>query len=85
MLIKIHNNTYRGDSQRKKKFANSTFLTFIHLAESSTCGSHVKKVNPENKMFMDRNSIKECIKSIKMKNTEGYDRIPQRILVDGVD
>ena len=34
---------------------------------------------------MDPDSIRECILSLKMKNTEGYDRIPQRILVDGVD
>ena len=27
--------------------------------------------------------IKECLNNIKIKNCEGYDRIPQRILVDG--
>ena len=36
-------------------------------------------------MFMDANSIRECILSLKIKNSEGYDRIPQRVLVDGVD
>ena len=35
-------------------------------------------------MFMDPDSIKECVISLKMKNPEGYDRIPQRILIDGV-
>ena len=34
-------------------------------------------------MFMDPESITECIKTIKIKNCEGHDRIPQRILVDG--
>ena len=38
-----------------------------------------------NKMFMDRASIRECILSLKVKNNEGFDRIPQRILVDGID
>ena len=36
-------------------------------------------------MFMDSERIKECVKSLKIKNTEGYDRIPQRIIVDGLD
>ena len=44
-----------------------------------------RKIYPNNKMFMDPTSIKECIMSLKMKNSEGYDHIPQRILVDGVD
>ena len=36
-------------------------------------------------MFMDPVSIKECILSLKMKNSEGFDRIPQRCLIDGVE
>ena len=71
-----------------------TFAKFFHEKIKTLSGginieegvyNGVKKVNPENKMFMDRNSIRDCITSIKLKNTEGFDRIPQRILVDGVD
>ena len=36
-------------------------------------------------MFMDPVSVKECMQSLKIKNSEGYDRIPQRILVDGLE
>jgi hypothetical protein len=36
-------------------------------------------------MFMSSKDILECLKSIKIKNCEGYDRIPQRILNDGAD
>ena len=36
-------------------------------------------------MFMSITEVEKCIKSIKLKNRKGYDRIPQRILVDGVD
>ena len=39
----------------------------------------------ESAMFMTDNKISECIKDLKLKNTEGYDRIPQRILIDGHD
>ena len=44
-----------------------------------------KKVEPETKMFMNPCSIRECILSLKIKNTEGFDRIPRRILVDGIE
>ena len=39
----------------------------------------------DDSMFMTRNKIIECINGLRIKNTEGYDRIPQRILVDGRD
>ena len=45
----------------------------------------IKKVEAENKNFMDLQSVRECITSLKIKNTEGFDRIPQRVLVDGID
>ena len=44
-----------------------------------------KLVNSENKMFMNSSDVRECILSLKSKNSEGFDRIPQRILVDGVE
>jgi hypothetical protein len=44
-----------------------------------------KKVNSESKFFMSSKLIRECISSLKIKNTEGYDRIPQRVLVDGIN
>ena len=44
-----------------------------------------KKVQTENKMFMDKESIRKCILSLKVENSKGFDGIPQRILFDGVD
>ena len=44
-----------------------------------------RKVEENNKNFMDPISVKECIMNLKLKNSEGYDRIPQRILVEGVE
>ena len=29
--------------------------------------------------------ILECLKEIKIKNCEGFDRIPQRVLTDGAE
>ena len=39
----------------------------------------------ENKMFMDQDSIRSVMESMKIKNSEGYDRIPQRIIKEGID
>ena len=41
------------------------------------------KVITTDENFMTYDAIMECLKSIKIKNCEGYDRIPQRILTDG--
>ena len=38
-----------------------------------------------DQMFMSRAEIYECIKTIKIKNNEDYDRISQRVLVDAID
>jgi hypothetical protein len=44
-----------------------------------------KKVNKENKMFMDKDSIRLVMESMKIKNSEGFDRIPQRIIKEGIE
>ena len=35
--------------------------------------------------FMTKTDIISCVKMLKVKNCEGYDRIPQRVLIDGID
>ena len=35
--------------------------------------------------FMSPPEILECVKQLKIKNCEGYDQIPQRFLIDGID
>ena len=39
----------------------------------------------EDSDFMSPLEIVECVKQLKLKNCEGYDQIPQRILIDGID
>ena len=36
-------------------------------------------------MFMDQASIRTVMESIKIKNSEGYDRVPQRIIREGLE
>ena len=43
-----------------------------------------RKIDADNQMFMGPADVIECIKSIKCKNSEGFDRIPQRVLCDGI-
>ena len=60
-----------------------TITNVINVEDDVYNGS--QKLIPGSKMFMTKDNILECIKTIKVKNNEGYDRIPQRILVDGID
>ena len=44
-----------------------------------------RKIRVEEDFFMSKNEIIVAVKSLKTKNCEGYDRLPQRILIDGID
>ena len=44
-----------------------------------------EKIKEEDEMFMTPVAIREIMGSMKIKNSEGYDRIPQRILLDGAE
>ena len=44
-----------------------------------------RKVTVKNTHSMTINDTLECLKTIKNKNCEGFDRIPQRILADGAE
>ena len=44
-----------------------------------------RKITANELMFMSRSEIIESVKCLKIKNNEGYDRIPQRVLIDGLD
>ena len=43
-----------------------------------------RKITKQNKNFMLTANIRNAIQSLKLKNSEGFDRIPQRILIDGM-
>jgi hypothetical protein len=44
-----------------------------------------KKLNADNENFMTPENVISAIKSLKVKNCEGFDRIPVRILIDGIE
>ena len=41
-----------------------------------------RKINEQNKNSMQTSDVRKAILSLKLKNSEGFDRIPQRILMD---
>ena len=43
-----------------------------------------RKIWTTDHHFMSLNNIQEAVKSLKNKQCEGHDRIPQRILIDGI-
>ena len=44
-----------------------------------------RKIEANNSFFMGRDAILDCVASLKVKNAEGYDRIPQRVIKDGIN
>jgi hypothetical protein len=43
-----------------------------------------QKVEAQNNMFMDSESVKQCLLSVKNQKTEGMDHIPHYVLLDVV-
>ena len=60
----------------------------VHILRNALVDPQVyngtRKVEAGDSMFMNSDDVMLCVKSIKIKNSEGYDRIPQRVLVDGI-
>ena len=44
-----------------------------------------QKIQSEDSFFMGKEDILHCASTLKVKNCEGYDRLPQRIIKDGID
>ena len=44
-----------------------------------------RKLNNINENFMEYSDVLLAVKSLKTKNCEGHDRLPQRILIDGIE
>jgi hypothetical protein len=85
---------YLNQQEIKKENSQDVFAGFFDnkiraIINSSNINEEVyngkRKVLAENKMFMNQDSIRSVMESMKIKNCEGYDRIPQRIIKEGID
>ena len=65
-----------------KFFENKVKEITENTIVDQTIYNGVRKIFAGDSMFMSSQEVECCIKSIKLKNSEGYDRVPQRILVD---
>ena len=45
----------------------------------------IQKILSNNVFFMGKEAVLDCVASLKIKNSEGYDRVPQRIIKDGIE
>ena len=75
--------------EQSNEFANFFVKKVNDIVKSTKVDENVyngiKKIDAQCEMFMTRENIRKCFSEMKIKNTEGYDRIPQRVLVDGLD
>ena len=69
--------------QGEQKILSKLKTTEPDLTKPNNFYNGIKKVNSVNKNYNTEDKILEPMKSIKLKNCEGSDRIPQRMLVDG--
>ena len=77
-----------NDHERPDSFAQFFEGKVKLITESTIVDPRVyngtRKVEAADSMFMNSDDIMLCVKSIKIKNSEGYDRIPQRVLTEGI-
>ena len=77
----------------ESKIATAFGDYFVHKVNTITTSTSINPNvhNGHQKIFIphehsiEMNDVAECIKSLKIKNSEGFDRIPQRILIDGLN
>ena len=78
-----------SDPDRASTFANFFSDKVKLITNTASINNNVyngrKLLNAQSSPFMTSDNILACLKDIKVKNCEGYDRIPQRILADGAE
>ena len=76
------------ESQLAEHFAEFFSSKIKTLVDNANLNPNVYngtvRVHSLEKNFMTEEKIIEAVKSLKMKNCEGSDRLPQRMLVDGL-
>ena len=84
----FHANVIVDETEVPDAFASFFKNKIVNLVNESRINCNVYngscKVAAEEKNFMSEANVMEAIKSLTIKNCEGYDRIPQRILIDGI-
>ena len=83
---------YDGEAEVHQDEVANAFASYFdnkikNVLEEVTIDENVyngrKLVDTSDKFFMTEPEILQCMKTLKNKNSEGFDRVPQRILLDG--
>ena len=84
---------FENDEVIDKEKLPDTFAIFFQNKVKNIVNSQVindqcyngeRKIVTQNNDFMTENDVLEAVKSLKTKNCEGYDRIPVRVICDGI-
>ena len=83
------NNVQINNDDLPDRFAEYFSAKVADITNESVINPNVyngtRKINVNNKNFMSPQQVVTAVKSLKNKNCEGHDNIPQRILIDGID
>ena len=66
-------------------FSNKVKTIVNNCAVWDSVYNGIRKINSNSENFMTPLNVSSAIKSLKAKNCEGFDRIPVRILTDGIN
>ena len=83
------NNVEINERDIPDAFASFFETKIVNIVHESRIDTNVyngtNKIVVPDENFVSEIKLREVISSMKIKNCEGYDRIPQRILIDGID
>ena len=75
-----------NDEEIADKFGDQFEDKITKIEEQTVINRNVyngsRKMEEEDSNFMSETEIMEAVPSLKMKHSEGYDRIPQRVIID---
>ena len=66
-------------------FKNKVDQITAECQTDDTVYNGIRLLNVTNENFMTEQNVRKCLKGLKIKNCEGVDRIPLRILNDGAE
>ncbi len=84
-----HNGNKINNDELAEKFSEFFERKIENLTSNAIINAQVyngtNKINVNDLNFMSSDKVLEAMKDLKIKNSEGTDRIPQRILADGIE
>ena len=79
-----------GSNDLEEAFADFFESKVKHLSDNTIVNVNIyngmRKLSQIDEFnFMNEPNVRKAMESLKLKNAEGHDRIPQRLLIDGAE